>query len=252
MCRRTDFYCIATTPNSAVGLPQDWAENYVKQAFYKWKTKDVTFEEVPPQIVAHEEVVTTTSLESNSLKTENVNECEFSNSERYNGASYENYTWSQTIKEVDIIIKVPENVTSKDLKIDINSKHLSVKLKPNDMILLEGDLCNKCKHLDALWSLDKRKLEIHLEKATEIWWECLLTFEPKLDVTKIDCSRPFEELSEEAQAKIEELTWNQERKRLGLPTTQEILMQETLRKAWNAEGSPFSGPYNPDIVQFQT
>lgn len=223
----------------------------MKHAFYKWKPKldkDNACKEAP-QDISHEEVVMApTQNENVSSKTEEG----FTKSECYNGATFENYTWSQTIKEIDIIVKIPEDIKSKHLKVDIKPKKLSVKLKEDNTVILEGELCHKCKNLDALWSLDKRKLEIHLEKMSEMWWNCLLMSEPKLDVTKIDCSRPFDELSEEAQAKIEELTWNQERKRLGLPTTQEILMQDTLKKAWNAEGSPFSGPFNPDVVQFQS
>lgn len=232
-------------------MPEGWSENYVKQAFYKWKSQSTNdlLNHVVPETIAHEEIVETTKNESNNNKS--ILDKDFTRSECYNGASFENYSWSQTIKEIDIIIKVPENTISKNLKIDITSKNLLVKLKSSDSILVEGELCHKCKHLDALWSLDKTRLEIHLEKTSEIWWECLLRSEPKLDITKIDCSRPFEELSDEAQAKIEELTWNQERKRLGLPSTQEVLMQETLKKAWNVEGSPFSGPFNPDIVQFK-
>ncbi|KAJ8945260.1 hypothetical protein NQ318_016681 [Aromia moschata] len=84
----------------------------------------------------------------------------------------------------------------------------------------------------------------------DIWWNCLLKSEPELDISTIDCTRPYEDLPEEAQAKIQELQWNQERKRLGLPTSEEIVMQDKLKKAWNAEGSPFSGPFDPNAVVF--
>lgn len=250
-----------------MGLPEGWAENYVKQAFYKWKPKeklDTEVENVPVPIPIRYEEITSTEeeLEVKEVNTKpSVQETDtkpvssnqvFTHSESYNGSSFENYTWSQTIKDIDIILKVPEGTTSKNLKVAIDPKSLSVKLKADGSVLLEGELCHKCKHLDALWSLDGIKLEMHLDKTSEVWWDCLLTTEPRLDMSKIDCSRPFDELSEEAQSKIEELTWNQDRKRLGLPTTQEILMQETLKKAWSAEGSPFSGPFDPTAVQFQS
>ncbi|KAG5872571.1 hypothetical protein JTB14_020963 [Gonioctena quinquepunctata] len=96
---------------------------------------------------------------------------------------------------------------------------------------------------------DAQKLLIHLDKCQEMWWNCLIKSEPELDISKIDCTRPYEDLPEEAQAKIEELQWNQERKRLGLPTSGEIALHDKLKKSWNAEGSPFSGPFDPSTVE---
>lgn len=132
---------------------------------------------------------------------------------------------------------------------DIGSNKINVKLKNTSESLLEGELCRKCKNQETIWSIDRNILQIHMEKVQEMWWDCFLKSENKIDLSKMDCSRPFHELSEEAQAKIEELTYNQERKRRGLPTTDQIKLEETLKKAWNAEGSPFSGEYDPSKVK---
>lgn len=258
---RTDFYVTAKTPNSPVGLPEGLAERLVRNTFYKWKPKDLTIESNVPEAV--NEAVVETSVEDVSSDLDNATisdtaevlptekkETEFNSSECYNGAVYENYSWSQTISEIDIIVKVPPTVTTKHLIVNISTQNISVKLKNENLIILEGLLCQKCKHTDAIWSFDKGRLEIHLEKAYEMWWDCFLQSEPKLDIAKLDCSRPFEDLSEEAQAKIQELTWNQERKRLGLPTSDEIKMHDKLKKAWDMEGSPFKEPYNPNTVIF--
>lgn len=257
---RTDFYYVTNGQNSPIGLPEGVAENYVKYAFYKWDPRKKLEERIECNIP---EPITEIVVESDAIEeTININNVvynselmvkkqeNFSSSECYNGAVHETYSWSQTIKEIDIIIKVPENTLSKHLVVDIFPKKMQVKLKTNNTMLLEGELYHKCKCADAIWSLDKNRLEIHLEKLNEMWWECLLIGEPKLDISKIDCSRPFEELSEEAQAKIEELTWNQEQKRLGLPTSEEKAMHETLRKAWNADGSPFTGSFDPSIIKY--
>lgn len=60
-----------------------------------------------------------------------------------------------------------------------------------------------------------------MEKVQERWWECVLTSEPKINVRKIDASRPMSDLDDEAQAKIEELMYNEHQKRLGLPQSHE-------------------------------
>lgn len=249
---------MTSDPNSPVGLPPGVAEAVLRQSFYKWMPKNEApgnEEEKIPEAIVETEVETSPAEEEvlPSKESQVVRQPlqeGFTSSEGYNGAIYENYSWSQSITEIDINVKVPPNITTKNLAIEILPSRISVKLKDSGTALLEGEFCNKCKHTDAIWSLDKSKLEIHLEKVSEVWWDCLIQGEPKLDLSKIDCSRPYEELSEEAQAKIQELTWNQERKRLGLPTSEELQMQEKLKRAWNAEGSPFKGPFDPNAVIF--
>ncbi|KAJ3646023.1 hypothetical protein Zmor_023634 [Zophobas morio] len=244
--RRTDFYQTATDQNCPVGLPPGLAEQTVKQIFYKWKPAEKIScdenKEEPAKPLKEPSTPTVT------LKPCKVSD-KFTTADSYNGATYDNYSWSQSLKEIDIIIKVPENKTSKDLTVKILADQISVSLK-DGVVLLSGELCDKCKHNDAIWSLQKNKLDIHLDKCKELWWNCLVKTEPKLDINTLDCTRPFEELPEEAQAKIEELQWNQERKRLGLPTSDELAMHRILEKSWNAEGSPFGGPFNPTAVKF--
>jgi len=55
----------------------------------------------------------------------------------------------------------------------------------------------------------------------ERWWEAVLVDEPKISVRKIDASRPITDLDDEAQAKIDELMYNERQKRLGLPQSHE-------------------------------
>ncbi|XP_023027882.2 nudC domain-containing protein 3 isoform X1 [Leptinotarsa decemlineata] len=252
--RRTDFYSISDEPNAAVGLPEGLAENLVKHTFHKWKphTSEMIYtgQEIP---VSSEETVKIGDEIVNEVisttKEPNANgDCSFSNSECYNGSRFDNYCWSQNITDIDIVIKIPEGVRKKDLEVKIQSSKISVKLH-DGTFLLNGDLCQKCKANEAIWSLDTKKLLIHLSKCREMWWNCLLKSEPEIDVSKIDCSRPYEDLPAEAQAKIEELQWNQERKRLGLPTSEELILHDKLKKAWNVEGSPFKGPFDPSSVQ---
>ena len=64
-------------------------------------------------------------------------------------------------------------------------------------------------------------LQINLEKVQERWWENLLENEAKINVRKIDASRPMSDLDPEAQAKIEEMMYNDRQKKLGLPQTHE-------------------------------
>ena len=69
------------------------------------------------------------------------------------------------------------------------------------------------------------RTQVNMEKKEERWWEALLTDEPKISVRKIDASRPMSDLDDEAQAKIEEMMYNEHRKRLGLPQSHEEVGQ---------------------------
>ena len=63
--------------------------------------------------------------------------------------------------------------------------------------------------------------QINFEKKEERWWDAVLVTEPKISVRKIDASRPITDLDEEAQAKIEEMMYNDRQKKMGLPTSKE-------------------------------
>ena len=63
--------------------------------------------------------------------------------------------------------------------------------------------------------------QINLEKVQERWWEALLEGEAKINVQKIDAVRPMDELEDEAQAKIEEMMYNEHCKRIGKPQSHE-------------------------------
>ncbi|XP_066155769.1 nudC domain-containing protein 3 [Euwallacea fornicatus] len=272
--RRTDFYIETSDSTSQLGMPKGFAQHLVRSAYVKWRPKqqdeiEILQENEIPQPIVEEEVFATEEVVSEEVidsvdnmvigtivapsaepeltKSHNIM---FSISEYYNGSILKNYCWTQSIGDVDVTVIIPENVRSKDLKVSISSQKVSITTLKGDSFF-EGELCQTCKSNDVFWSLDKQKLQIHLDKVKERWWDCLLTSETRLDMSKLDCTRPFHELPETVQAKIEELSWNNERERLGLPTSEELAKQKLLQKAWNAEGCPFSGPFDPDQVSFK-
>lgn len=60
-----------------------------------------------------------------------------------------------------------------------------------------------------------------MEKVQERWWENLLENEPKIDLKKINPEKPLEDLDSESQEKIKQLMYDENQKRLGLPTIEE-------------------------------
>ena len=51
-------------------------------------------------------------------------------SECYNGAVLDRYSWSQTIKDIEVKIPVPSSITKgRDVGVEIKTSHLKVWLK---------------------------------------------------------------------------------------------------------------------------
>ncbi|XP_026461760.1 nudC domain-containing protein 3-like [Ctenocephalides felis] len=174
-------------------------------------------------------------------------------SESYNGAVTEKYTWSQSINEIDIYITLPETITSSSqLKVLITPAHLKVEFKDESTPYIDEDFPFNCKPSESVWWLSNGRLLIHLQKKEDRWWQKLLESDTSLDISKMNCSRPLDELSEDAQTLVQEMFWNEAQKSMGKPTTEDIRNRELLRKSWNADGSPFQGTeFDPSLVNFQ-
>uniref|UniRef100_A0A2A4JZB5 CS domain-containing protein n=1 Tax=Heliothis virescens TaxID=7102 RepID=A0A2A4JZB5_HELVI len=171
------------------------------------------------------------------------------NSDTYNGAERDKYLWAQNIMELDVTVKLPPDIkSSKDVKVTINATDICVASRKGEVII-KDTLPYKIKTMDSFWSISEGKLLMHLEKVQERWWNKLLNSEEAIDLDKIDCSRPLDDLPEDHVAKVREMQWNQERKMKGLPTSDEIRNMDILKKAWNAPGSPFIGQeFDPSVL----
>ena len=62
-----------------------------------------------------------------SLKKERAEAFNYT-SDVFNGADMDTYKWSQTIKEVEIKVVLPENTKAKQVRVDIRSDYLKVEI----------------------------------------------------------------------------------------------------------------------------
>uniref|UniRef100_A0A0X3QEA5 NudC domain-containing protein 3 n=1 Tax=Schistocephalus solidus TaxID=70667 RepID=A0A0X3QEA5_SCHSO len=284
LMRRTDlFYVRSPESKSTLGFPPNVARRIVASSFEKYNTLFQTYEQ------QHRNAVGANAeggSDENSPKTAESKDAEpkpaskrhtkpnkddmsgpgtyssvSKDGERfytaepdcYNGARRDLYSWSQSIKDLDIRVKIPDSVkSSRDVTVKIEQKHLRIDVQGNSEPLIDKEFLFDIKKQEALWSLDleERHILINLDKVSELWWEAAFVDEEKIDVQKIDCSRPMHELDEESQAKIAQMLFDQEQKRLGLPTSEEKKIQDILKGAWNQEDSPFKGTeFDPNLVK---
>jgi hypothetical protein len=72
----------------------------------------------------------------------------------YNGAATDKYNWSQSIKNIDVQIELPKGTTAKQLIVDYKPKYLKIQIKGSQKPLLEGELCEKIKAEETLWTIE--------------------------------------------------------------------------------------------------
>ena len=118
---------------------------------------------------------------------------------------------------------------SKQVKVVVEKKRLHVSYSVDntpESDVINGDLCWEVRKNEVFWSFDRQenKIFITVEKVQERWWEALFVGEDLINTRKIDCSRPMSDLDEEAQAKINKLMYDNQQKRLGLPTSDEQVL----------------------------
>ncbi|XP_034480819.1 nudC domain-containing protein 3 [Drosophila innubila] len=175
-----------------------------------------------------------------------------------NGAAFEHHCWSQTLKDLELHVKLPGNLQSaKQLSIDIKAQQVKVCSKMDaTQVILEGVLSQRIRHNDAVWSIENGTLLICCDKAKERWWDRLFEGDNEIDIKKLDCERYIDELPEDSQLAIEKLRVQQmtadQQQKTALQTTdpEQNKTLERLKKAWDAEGSPFKGqPFDPSMVQ---
>ncbi|XP_004525405.1 nudC domain-containing protein 3 [Ceratitis capitata] len=181
----------------------------------------------------------------------------FSAADYENGSCFENYCWAQTQTELELHIKLPSDLSSSKLiLIDIKSDNILVRSRsdPNDVII-SGQLSNRVKNKDVVWTINEEKLTICLDKRSHIWWDRLFCEEDPIDPKKIKCERYIDELPEDSQAAIQKIHLQQMEQNNQNNEPEKTFSNEEkmkrLRKAWNAEGSPFKGqPFDPSLIKF--
>lgn len=150
----------------------------------------------------------------------------------HNGRKTDKYSWSQSIKELDVYVAVHEDVkTKKQIKVEINMNFIRVVtgVGTNSEVSIDWKLSHPIIKDESYWSLHPgESIFLSLQKAKERWWDHLFEGEEPIDRTKIEAVRPMEDLEEEEQVKIQELVWNQEQKLKGLPTSDELVHHHSL------------------------
>ena len=140
------------------------------------------------------------------------------------------------------------------LKVQLKSNSISIR-KNTGEIIIEGELVERINASESMWKVEKLAgksfITLNLEKAQERIWGTVFKGDTEIDTSKVNNTKPLQEFDDQTQGAIRKIMYEQQRKQMGLPTTEEEKQLDALKKAWDAEGSPFKGqPFNPNLINF--
>ena len=109
------------------------------------------------------------------------------------GGETDRYEWNQTEEEVNVSIKLPKEVTKKDIICDIKPDSLKVSIRGQEKPILEGNYPPGKRVIsdESGWTISTGSLDIMLWKfeRSDDWWPCVIDGEPEIDVELIKGSK---------------------------------------------------------------
>jgi len=159
----------------------------------------------------------------------------FDPSKHGNGGATDRYTWTQTLKSVEVMIDVPDGTRGSSCSVNITPTMLKISVKrPNaDPLVIEGNFHQKVKPDDSCWTLEENKtIVLSLEKSDNMrWWACVLDGDNTIDTKKIvPENSKLSDLDGETRATVEKMFFDQRQKELGKPTSDKLKQAEMLEK----------------------
>ncbi|CAI0449941.1 unnamed protein product [Linum tenue] len=149
-----------------------------------------------------------------------------------NGLDLDNYSWTQTLQEVTVLVPVPHGTKSRFVVCDIKKNRLKIGLKGQPPII-EGELYKPIKVDDCYWSIeDQNTISVLLTKHDQMeWWKTLVKGGPEIDTQKVEPENSkLADLDPETRQTVEKMMFDQRQKQMGRPTSDEIQKQDILKK----------------------
>lgn len=250
--RKTDFFSvpqkaeqvIASMGEKHIKLMKEEKEQKAKES-EKTKKENPKKEEVPQKTNKKEEQKVTTPVETKKTDLPESKPEESKSEEKSdklapnkgNGSQTENYLWTQTLEEVNVVIPLGEKLRAKDLIVELGMNKVYVAKKDKSRIFIDDEWFDKIHVDDSLWTVEDgedgtKNLNMTLVKwrNTMSWWDCLVKSEPKIDTQKINPEpSKLTDLDGEMKTQVSKMMFDMKQKQAGLPSSDELEKQEKLK-----------------------
>jgi hypothetical protein len=153
-----------------------------------------------------------------------------------NGGSTDKYTWTQSLSEVTVNIKVPPGTKAKMLNVDIKNNSLKVGMKGQSEPIIDGSFHKRVFLDDTLWQMVDGDLVLFLSKDNKMeWWKCVMQGDPEINTQKVQPENSkLSDLDGETRQTVEKMMFDQRQKQMGLPSSEELNKQEMMSKFMKA------------------
>ncbi len=159
-------------------------------------------------------------------------------SNSYSGTT-DSYSWTQTLKVVEVSVPVKPGLKSKDIFVEIKSNKLVVALKKDyvkakskETSIVDGKLHASIKADEAMWTLvDNKRVDISLEKINDMsWWPCVIVGDAEIDTKRIvPENSKLSDLDGDTRQTVEKMMFDQRQKQMGKPTSDQQKQADLLQ-----------------------
>ncbi|KAF4654627.1 hypothetical protein FOZ61_008155 [Perkinsus olseni] len=149
-----------------------------------------------------------------------------------NGGSTDKYTWTQTLSAVEVYIPVKPGTRARNVKINLGADKVKVATDADGEIL-KGEWNARIKPDDSMWTLeDNKTIHLSLDKFDGMrWWPCVVKGDAEIDTKKIvPENSKLSDLDGETRSTVEKMMYDQQRKQMGLPTSDQQKQADLLEK----------------------
>lgn len=144
---------------------EDWKEKEKLCYISQENMINTVQEEMFPYVSEEVEVRTSKDIED-EVQNKGSSVRPLQPSDSYNGAIRDTYIWSQTITDIDVLIKLPNSsLKAKNLRVNIETQRIKIETmqrpeicnerikEPEWTTIFEGELIFKTKKDESVWSL---------------------------------------------------------------------------------------------------
>jgi len=153
-----------------------------------------------------------------------------------NGADLPTYSWTQNLNELNIVIPVPQDTTTKMVDVVITHTTIKIGLKGKQPVL-QGKLFAEVRSDECQWTLETQKergrvLCVRLDKVGNMsWWENVCEGQPAINTRKVQPENSkLGDLDGETRQTVEKMMFDQRQKAMGKPTSEDQKKLDALEK----------------------
>lgn len=150
-----------------------------------------------------------------------------------NGGSTDNYSWTQTLDEVDLRVEVPVHTKGRHLNVDVGKTKILIGIK-GEKPLIDGEL--EAEITESMWTLEsedgKKYICINMDKRKGMcWWKRVVKGHVGIKTKKIQPENSkLADLEGETRQQVEKMMFDQRQREMGKPTSAELSQRDKLSK----------------------